>query len=876
MITVSAVETDAPRGVQYADDEAESCGRILGFEESVAAGRWFYGPDAPPDPQFDPMRPSREQILRWARWHGLTLYQGRPGAKHPRKHHCDPGCKWACSPPCARKHRHHWCAGCPERVKREDKCRCFIMWSGKGPALIRVPQHMAVLDEDGPAAAVLTASMNLPPHFAIRSRTTGGIKRFGFIAGGVRRAVRIRDDFDLIGNPDSKCVWVKIWDDAGYDIISQSDAVPEWPEPVTSLAAPAGGRRRGKKRGRQPSASTAGGDELPPTGMLVAGGIPYGRQEDWLFRVADRLAREQWLQRREFDEDQITGTLIAIARASEQDDSDPWTSAQLRDKARSAIEFITRETQMETAEAGARSDGDAVTDSHLAGRFAAEVLRGRYCWVTGSGWLAWRGDRWSRLGKDDRSVVELAREWVLAQYQAFLDEAGPGKDIASGSKAWLQQLSKQHVRAVAELAEGIVQHDASEFDAHPDLLNCANGVADLRTGELLPHDPALMLTRTTGVRYVPGAAHPDWDKALTALPEDVRDWYQIRIGQGATGYMPPDDVVLINKGGGENGKTTVLQGISHALGDYYVQVPPQALYGDTSQHATVMMTFRGARIAALEETPEEGRLNMQQVKQMTTPQISARYLYRDFTTFDTTHSAIVNTNHELLVESTDHGSWRRLPLVRWPYTYLKPGQRKKLADPPRRRSGAAGQDHRRAAGPARGRPRLDGRGRPPVVRGRPGDAPAARHECRPTRRRGAPGRTWSGGSARNTWSRTPSQHVIADELYEFFNSVLRDSGHRAWSKDAVLQPPRGRTPPPWGGTSRRSRPGAARTACRGRLPPGSPRRTATRPGTASGSGASRPGRTSRIARACPGRPVDHSPWTENHKFHKFQARIESP
>ena len=116
----------------------------------------------------------------------------------------------------------------------------------------------------------------------------------------------------------------------------------------------------------------------------------------------------------------------------------------------------------------------------------------------------------------------------------------------------------------------------------------------MRTGEQMACDPALMLTKSTGIKYSPGAEHPDWDQALTALPADVLPWYQIRIGQGATGYMPPDDAVLVNLGAGANGKTTILMGICHALGDYFMQTPPEALFGDHSQHPTVRMTFRGA------------------------------------------------------------------------------------------------------------------------------------------------------------------------------------------------------------------------------------------------------------------------------------------
>ena len=471
-MVVSPVETDASQSVQYSDGQPTCSGQILTPEESIALDRWWYGPDVPPDPQFDLGQPAIEVVLRWAARHGLLLYKGLPGDKHPMKHH-------------------PWGKGCQD-LNREGKCRCWVMWDGKGPALIRVPRHMGVLDEDGPEAAVLTDSMKLPPHFAIRSRTSGGIKRFGFVAGGVRRAIRIRPDFDLIGNPDGKCVWVKIWDDTGYDVIGESDAVPEWPESVISLAAPAGGRRRRKKRRGRSSAIANGSGDLPPTGKLVADGIPVGRQDDWLTRVAAREARAQWEARHVFDEDQITATLARIALASEQDDSDRWTLEQLREKAQSAIRFITNQAETEPAVqqdaqvkvAAASPDGDAVTDSHFAPRFVVEVLRGRYCWVRGWGWMAYREARRGEsaaplVRPDDEEIGELARRGCSGQYEAFL---GDNPNPAAQHEEVAEQLSESHVKAVVSLAAGVVPGHAAEFDAHPDLLNCANCVVDLRTG----------------------------------------------------------------------------------------------------------------------------------------------------------------------------------------------------------------------------------------------------------------------------------------------------------------------------------------------------------------------------------------------------------
>ena len=335
------------------------------------------------------------------------------------------------------------------------------------------------------------------------------------------------------------------------------------------------------------------------------------------------------------------------------------------------------------AAAGSGSD-ETVTDSALAEQFAAEVLRDKYAWVTGWGWMAYRqavrkekrGTRWFRA--DDKDMADLARIWVLGTYAAA--KAEDPDAVETAKKAWMAQLSERHVRAVLSLAAGVrgIRRDIAEFDTHHDLLCCANCVVDLRTGAAIDHDPALMFTKSTGVDYVPGATHPDWTTALTALPRQVRSWYQTRLGQAATGYVPPDDVMLLQAGEGENGKTTIVQGLRHGLGEYYEQVPVKALLGNHQEHDTVLMVFKGARLAVVEETPEEGRLSYQQLKQITAPQITGRYMRQDFTTYDTTHAAMISTNHEPAAESADHGSLRRVQVVGYPYRYLKPGQKKVL------------------------------------------------------------------------------------------------------------------------------------------------------------------------------------------------------
>jgi len=55
---------------------------------------------------------------------------------------------------------------------------------------------------------------------------------------------------------------------------------------------------------------------------------------------------------------------------------------------------------------------------------------------------------------------------------------------------------------------------AAELDAYPELMNTLSGVVDLRTGEIRPHDPKLLLTRITACPADISAPHPRWDAFL--------------------------------------------------------------------------------------------------------------------------------------------------------------------------------------------------------------------------------------------------------------------------------------------------------------------------------------------------------------------------
>ncbi len=319
---------------------------------------------------------------------------------------------------------------------------------------------------------------------------------------------------------------------------------------------------------------------------------------------------------------------------------------------------------------GARSDAVAVTDryqdAYIGEQIARDHLEGRFIHTSAFGWMNFDSRRWKSTSQE--IVYEEVREAVIEIHKHRAKSGADSHELKLVSGL----LSASRIGAILRIAKGYLAAKAEDFDAFPHLLNVRNGVVDLRNGTLREHDPKLMLTKVTMVNYIEGATHRDWDMALRAVPQDARVWLRDRFGQGITGHPTADDKMVMLRGGGENGKSTVIDGMRYALGDYAVALPDRVLLGRNGDHPTELMTLRGARLALMEELPEVGHLNVKRLKDLHgVGEMTARYCGKDSVSWKPTHTVFVTTNHLPRVDESDRGTWRRLALLNFPYTFVK-------------------------------------------------------------------------------------------------------------------------------------------------------------------------------------------------------------
>lgn len=358
-----------------------------------------------------------------------------------------------------------------------------------------------------------------------------------------------------------------------------------------------------------------------------------------------------------------------------------WTALTLAATSVSRGMEEAREVVEDGADPEPQMDSERYTDAFMSGRLAREELAGRFIYTAAMGWLKWDGTRWAEV--KDEVVHEAARQWTIRGYLAAVDTfrraaavgavdwpIGDDPDIAG----WARCQGKTRITGIVGLARGIdtVMRDAAEFDTDPALLNTPSGVVDLRTGEAMPHDPARLISKVTAVPYVPGAESEALKAALEALPDDVPDWLQLMLGEAITGNSGERMVLLT--GGGRNGKTLLMGSIFRCLGGYAAKVPNTLLLKARAAGAATpeRMTLRGIRLAYMEETPEDGYLDANVVKDLLDAEmIDGRHLYRDSTSWVPTHSIFLNTNHPPTITDTGEGTWRRMARVDFPYRYRK-------------------------------------------------------------------------------------------------------------------------------------------------------------------------------------------------------------
>jgi putative DNA primase/helicase len=295
---------------------------------------------------------------------------------------------------------------------------------------------------------------------------------------------------------------------------------------------------------------------------------------------------------------------------------------------------------------------------------------GLYRFTTTHGWLKYNGKFWDGEGAEqsaERAITATLtkRREIFAGIEEFKKAR-----LCAG---WRQNVTGTKAQ-FAKMAD--VFTNISEFDRSKDLINCRNGVLDLRTGEIVPHEPNQLFTYCINAEYSAFDATQAgfWVDFLKScgLDDEMIDYMQIALGYSLTGHTS-EEVLFYIVGMTRSGKGTTMETLNHILGDLSSGVNMETLtakrYGDTSYFD--LAPLKNKRFITSSETQRNGQLNAAFIKKITGgDDIYCSFKRKDHFKYRPQFKVWITSNFEVNTDVDDDAAWGRLRVIHFPNTFL--------------------------------------------------------------------------------------------------------------------------------------------------------------------------------------------------------------
>lgn len=155
-------------------------------------------------------------------------------------------------------------------------------------------------------------------------------------------------------------------------------------------------------------------------------------------------------------------------------------------------------------------------------------------------WLLWTGKKWEivpdtyqyPLAKSFADEVYLACDRQFPQPKENDKDADEKDNIRKKAMGWAKSLrNPTGIESMLKLvkSEYPVLSRVEQYDLDKDLLNSNNGIINLKTGELLPHDRRKYITRLAPVDYMPGAKSELWESCINRVMDNDKEMAESKL-----------------------------------------------------------------------------------------------------------------------------------------------------------------------------------------------------------------------------------------------------------------------------------------------------------------------------------------------------------
>ena len=278
--------------------------------------------------------------------------------------------------------------------------------------------------------------------------------------------------------------------------------------------------------------------------------------------------------------------------------------------------------------------------------------------------------------RDETLVIQKVREVLENKLPAEAKLFQTDEEASEFERHMKKSPSASYIRNATFLLRGQpgiqIKSDQLDSSASKGLLNCNNGLLDLQTRELLPHDHTKLITRKCPTNYNPEAKCPRWLQFLDEVFQDDKElieYIQFLFGYFITGENNLGYLVFFHGKGG-NGKGTLIQAINETIGTgifgYAYPVKPdnfyQSTYSSKSSPSPDLVNLIGKRFISSSEGEPNQVLDSSILKRLTSANepFPVRGMYaKSPILIPPVPGLIFSVNERIPVKDTTRGFWRR-------------------------------------------------------------------------------------------------------------------------------------------------------------------------------------------------------------------------
>lgn len=348
--------------------------------------------------------------------------------------------------------------------------------------------------------------------------------------------------------------------------------------------------------------------------------------------------------------------------------------AQFKPAAQVKAEAAAKAAQQAAEQAAAAEQTALVTQGlHDEGNAQCVLIRHRGQFIRNDafGWLSYTGTHWTTQGAEaalERAIVDT----LGARIQAALN-SGKADKYSALIKFCIP--SNSRVQGAKALYASLAYAPETEFDKDPDVLNCANGAVNLRTGEIVQHSPEQRFMHCTSVEYKSDADYSQWVSWLTSAvgSAEIADWLQMAVGYSLTGHTR-EEVLFYLFGPPRSGKGTFTETLLTLLGSPLAEVVGFSTLTATTEADTQnfnLAPLHSSRLIVASESNQYERFNEAKVKQLTGgDKIQCAFKHRTAFSYRPRYKLWLASNQPVNADPDDDAVWGRVRVIEFPYSHL--------------------------------------------------------------------------------------------------------------------------------------------------------------------------------------------------------------